>query len=112
MHLMLVIKKEFLPDVHLTIKAVDPEKPDPKPYILTVKDNGPGIECKTCSISIWNCSLWFKIWIKTSKRNVWFGCNNGNFMVKLLPTNQLCKKLYTDGQTQEEYEIVIRYSKK
>lgn len=23
----------ILPDVHLSIKAVDPEKPDPKPYI-------------------------------------------------------------------------------
>ena len=36
----------ILPDIHLIIKAVDPEKPDPKPYILTVKDNGPGIESK------------------------------------------------------------------
>ena len=37
-------QKGILPDIRLTIKAVDPEKPDPKPYILTVKDNGPGIE--------------------------------------------------------------------
>ncbi|MFB5616194.1 MAG: ATP-binding protein, partial [Nitrosopumilus sp.] len=37
-------QKGILPDVHLTIKAVEPEKPDPKPYILTVKDNGPGID--------------------------------------------------------------------
>ena len=33
----------ILPNIHMTIKAVDPEKPDPKQYILTVKDNGPGI---------------------------------------------------------------------
>ena len=36
----------ILPNIHMTIKAVDPEKPDPKPYILTVKDNGPGIPSK------------------------------------------------------------------
>ncbi len=36
----------ILPNIHMTIKAVDPEKPDPKPYILTVKDNGPGIPDK------------------------------------------------------------------
>ena len=40
----------ILPDVQLLIKAVDPEKPDPKPYILTVKDNGPGIESKHVQI--------------------------------------------------------------
>ena len=39
-------QKGILPDVHLTIKAVDPDKPDPKPYILTVKDNGPGIDAE------------------------------------------------------------------
>ena len=36
----------ILPNIHMTIKAVDPEKPDPKQYILTVKDNGPGIPSK------------------------------------------------------------------
>ena len=33
-----------LPDVHLSIRAVDPERYDPKPYVLTVKDNGPGMD--------------------------------------------------------------------
>jgi len=36
----------ILPDVHLTIKAVERDKPDPKTYILTVKDDGPGIDSK------------------------------------------------------------------
>src|SRR5438445_1013368 len=39
-------QKKILPDIHMSIKAVDPEQPDPKPYILSVKDNGPGIEPK------------------------------------------------------------------
>ena len=34
----------ILADVHMSIKSVDAEKPDPKQYILTVRDNGPGIE--------------------------------------------------------------------
>jgi len=37
-------QKGILADVHMSIKAVDAEKPDPKQYILTVRDNGPGIE--------------------------------------------------------------------
>src|SRR5579863_2912994 len=37
-------QKKILPDIHLSIKAVDTEKPDPKHYVLTVKDNGPGID--------------------------------------------------------------------
>ena len=32
-------QKKILPDIHLSIKAVDTEQPDPKPYILSVKDN-------------------------------------------------------------------------
>ncbi len=78
-------QKGILPDVHLTIKAVEPDKPDPKPYILTVKDNGPGIDAEhiplafgTVLYGFWNCFVWFKIWTKTSKRNVWIGCYNGN----------------------------------
>ena len=39
-------QKGILADVHMSIKAVDAEKPDPKQYILTVRDNGPGIESK------------------------------------------------------------------
>ena len=36
----------IFPNIEMTIKAVEPEKPDPKQYILTVKDNGPGIPSK------------------------------------------------------------------
>src|SRR4030065_2446134 len=43
-------QRGILPDVHLSIKSVEPEKQDPKPYILTVKDNGPGIEGKHVSL--------------------------------------------------------------
>ena len=39
-------QRGILPDIQLIIKAVDPEKPDPKAYILTVKDNGPGMDSK------------------------------------------------------------------
>jgi DNA topoisomerase-6 subunit B len=73
-------QKAILPDVHLTIKAVDPEKQDPKPYILTVKDNGPGIEAKHVPLAFgtWNRVIWFKIWTKTSQRYVWSWCYDGN----------------------------------
>ena len=36
----------ILPDIHLTIKAVDAERRDPKPYVLTVRDNGPGMDAE------------------------------------------------------------------
>src|SRR5438309_9894333 len=39
-------QKRILPDIHLSIKAVDSEQPDPKHYVLTVKDNGPGVDPK------------------------------------------------------------------
>ena len=42
----------ILPDVHLTIKAVNPEKSDPKVYILTVKDNGPGIDAEHIPLAL------------------------------------------------------------
>lgn len=36
----------ILPDIHLSIKAVDAERRDPKPYVLTVRDNGPGMDAE------------------------------------------------------------------
>ena len=73
-------QKGILPDVHLTIKAVDPDKPDPKPYILTVKDNGPGIDAEHIPLAFGTVLYGSKFGLKTSKRNVWTGCNNGNFV--------------------------------
>ena len=73
-------QKGILPDVHLTIKAVDPDKPDPKPYILTVKDNGPGIDAEHIPLAFGTVLYGSKFGLETSKRNVWIGCNNGNFI--------------------------------
>ena len=39
-------QKKILPDIFLSIKAVNQEEADPKHYILTVKDNRPGIHPK------------------------------------------------------------------
>jgi len=71
-------QKGILPDVHMSIKAVDAEKPDPKQYILSVRDNGPGIESRACSFGFWYSPVWLKIWSKAGKGNVWIGCYNGN----------------------------------
>ena len=71
-------QKGILPDVHLTIKAVDPDKPDPKPYILTVKDNGPGIDAEHIPLAFGTVLYGSKFGLKTGSRNVWIGCYNGD----------------------------------
>ena len=71
-------QKGILADVHMSIKAVDAEKQDPKQYILTVRDNGPGIESNHVPLAFGTVSVWLKIWSKAGTRNVWIGCYNGN----------------------------------
>ncbi|MFL2905932.1 MAG: ATP-binding protein [Nitrosopumilus sp.] len=73
-------QKGILPDVHLTIKAVEPDKPDPKPYILTVKDNGPGIDAEHIPLAFGTVLYGSKFGLKQARGMFGLGCNNGNFV--------------------------------
>ena len=100
-----------LPNIHMTIKAVDPDKPDPKQYILTVKDNGPGIPPKHVPLAFGTVLYGSKFGLKQAR--VMFGL--GATMAILygqITTNKAVKvKSNDDGKTRHDFEMILDIQK-
>ena len=104
-------QRGILPDVHLIIKAVDPEKQDPKPYILTVKDNGPGIEGKHVPLAFGTVLYGSKFGLKQARGMFGLGATMAILYGQITTNKPVAVKSCTDGETQEEYELLLDIQK-
>jgi len=104
-------QKGILPDVHLIIKAVDPEKPDPKPYILTVKDNGPGIESKYVPLAFGTILYGSKFGLKQARGMFGLGATMAILYGQITTNKPVIVKSSTDGKIQDEFEILLDIQK-
>ncbi|MGD8431709.1 MAG: DNA topoisomerase VI subunit B, partial [Nitrosopumilaceae archaeon] len=104
-------QKGILPDIHLTIKAVDPDKPDPKPYILTVKDNGPGIESKHVPLAFGTVLYGSKFGLKQARGMFGLGATMAILYGQITTNKPVTVKSSTDGKTSEEYEMLLDIQK-
>jgi DNA topoisomerase VI subunit B len=104
-------QKGILPDVHLSIKAVDPEKPDPKPYILNVKDNGPGIESKHVPLAFGTVLYGSKFGLKQARGMFGLGATMAILYGQITTNKPVTVKSSTDGKTQDEYELLLDIQK-
>ena len=104
-------QKGILPDVHLSIKAVDPEKPDPKPYILTVKDNGPGIDSKYVPLAFGTILYGSKFGLKQARGMFGLGATMAILYGQITTNKPVIVKSSTDGKIQDEFEILLDIQK-
>jgi len=104
-------QKGILPDVHLTIKAVDPEKSDPKPYILTVKDNGPGIESKYVPLAFGTILYGSKFGLKQARGMFGLGATMAILYGQITTNKPVVVKSSTDGKIQDEFELLLDIQK-
>jgi len=104
-------QKGILPDVHISIKPVDDEKPDPKPYILTVKDNGPGIESKHVPLAFGTVLYGSKFGLKQARGMFGLGATMAILYGQITTNKPVTVKSSTDGQTQDEYELLLDIQK-
>ncbi|MEK0350304.1 MAG: DNA topoisomerase VI subunit B [Nitrosopumilus sp.] len=104
-------QKGILPDVHLTIKAVDPEKPDPKPYILTVKDNGPGIDSKYVPLAFGTILYGSKFGLKQARGMFGLGATMAILYGQITTNKPVIVKSSTDGKIQDVFEILLDIQK-
>lgn len=104
-------QKGVLPDVHLSIKAVDSEQPDPKPYILTVKDNGPGIESKHIPLAFGTVLYGSKFGLKQARGMFGLGATMAILYGQITTNKPVVVKSSTDGKTQDEYELLLDIQK-
>lgn len=104
-------QKGILPDVHLIIKAVDPDKPDPKPYILTVKDNGPGVDAKHVPLAFGTVLYGSKFGLKQARGMFGLGATMAILYGQITTNKPVVVKSCTDGKTQDQFEILLDIEK-
>ncbi len=104
-------QKGILPNIHLTIKAVDPEASDPKPYILTVRDNGPGVESRHVPLAFGTVLYGSKFGLKQARGMFGLGATMAILYGQITTNKPVTVKSSTDGQTQDEYELLLDIQK-
>ena len=104
-------QKGILPDVHLTIKAVDPAKSDPKPYILTVKDNGPGIDAEHIPLAFGTVLYGSKFGLKQARGMFGLGATMAILYGQITTNKPVIVKSSVDGTTQDTFELLLDIQK-
>ena len=104
-------QKGILPDVHLIIKAVDPDKPDPKPYILTVKDNGPGIDAEHIPLAFGTVLYGSKFGLKQARGMFGLGATMAILYGQITTNKPVTVKSSSDAKIQNQFEILLDIQK-
>ena len=104
-------QKGILPDVHLIIKAVEPEKPDPKPYILTVKDNGPGIDAEHIPLAFGTVLYGSKFGLKQARGMFGLGATMAILYGQITTNKPVIVKSSVDAKTQDVFELLLDIQK-
>ncbi|WP_268541297.1 DNA topoisomerase VI subunit B [Candidatus Nitrosotenuis cloacae] len=101
----------ILPDIHLSIKALDPEKPDPKPYVLTVKDNGPGMESKHIPLAFGTVLYGSKFGLKQARGMFGLGATMAILYGQITTNKPVTVSSSIDGKSLNEYEMMLDIQK-
>ena len=101
----------ILPNIHMTIKAVDPEKPDPKQYILTVKDNGPGIPSKHVPLAFGTVLYGSKFGLKQARGMFGLGATMAILYGQITTNKSVKVKSNEDGKTRYDFEMLLDIQK-
>ncbi|WP_316504412.1 DNA topoisomerase VI subunit B [Nitrosopumilus sp.] len=104
-------QKGILPDVHLSIKAIEPEKPDPKPYILTVKDNGPGVDEKHIPLAFGTVLYGSKFGLKQARGMFGLGATMAILYGQITTNKPVIVKSSTDAKIQNQFELLLDIQK-
>ncbi len=100
-----------LPNVHLSIKAVDPEGTDPRHYMLTVTDNGPGIPSKHVPLAFGTVLYGSKFVLQQTRGMFGLGATMAILYGQITTNSAVHVKSSTDGETRDEYEMLLDIQK-
>lgn len=104
-------QKKILPDIHLSIKAVDSEQSDPKHYVLTVRDNGPGVEAKHIPHAFGTVLYGSKFGLKQARGMFGLGATMAILYGQITTNKPVTVKSCFDGKTLDEYVMLLDIQK-
>ena len=104
-------QKGILPDVHLSIKPVNPDKSDPQAYILTVKDNGPGVDAHHIPLAFGTVLYGSKFGLKQARGMFGLGATMAILYGQITTNKPVTVKSSSDGKIQNQFEILLDIQK-
>ena len=88
-----------------------PDKPDPKPYILTVKDNGPGIDAEHIPLAFGTVLYGSKFGLKQARGMFGLGATMAILYGQITTNKPVTVKSSADGKIQNQFEILLDIQK-
>ncbi|VVC05708.1 Type 2 DNA topoisomerase 6 subunit B [uncultured archaeon] len=104
-------QKRILPDIHLSIKAIDQEQADPKHYMLTVKDNGPGIDPKHVPHAFGTVLYGSKFGLKQARGMFGLGATMAILYGQITTNKPVTVKSCWDGKILDEFVMLLDIQK-
>ena len=103
-------QKGILPNVHLKIQAVESEKADPKQYILTVEDNGPGVDPDHIPLAFGTVLYGSKFGLKQARGMFGLGATMAILYGQITTNRPVTVNSSSDGKTNH-FEILLDIQK-
>ena len=101
----------ILPSIHLSIKAADSGAQDPRHYVLTVTDNGPGIPSKHVPLAFGTVLYGSKFVLQQTRGMFGLGATMAILYGQITTNSPVRVRSSTDGKTKDEYEMLLDIQK-
>ena len=101
----------ILPQVRLEIKAADPDKQDPRTYILSVRDNGPGVETEHVPLAFGTVLYGSKFGLKQARGMFGLGATMAILYGQITTNKPVSVSSSVNGRTQDNFQILLDIQK-
>ncbi len=104
-------QKGILPNISINITSVNQQQSDPKYYILTVSDNGPGIDPKHIPLAFGTVLYGSKFGLKQARGMFGLGATMAILYGQITTNTPVRVTSSIDGHNQHEYEMLLDIQK-
>lgn len=101
----------ILPEVRLEIKAANPDKQDPRTYILSVRDNGPGVATEHVPLAFGTVLYGSKFGLKQARGMFGLGATMAILYGQITTNKPVSVSSSVNGRVQDNFQILLDIQK-